>query len=331
MNDFASARPSGQPALPLIRSADSYPVLDAETQSFLDHAAEAAFPAEWLPDPVEGDGTHATPIEEAVLQANAAGPAFTIRVVRPRQALSVPSPAVLYLPGARASGGSGAQRCQCVAHRIATDARATVVIVDYTPAPAVRFSTQNAQALAALAYLHDHARAWNVDEHALVVAGDGTGGNLAASVALLAKVRRGPRIALQILLCPILSADATTASATTYADGPGLTAEVLRRLMDTHVSAEGVDDELAMPLDANYTDLEDLPPALIVTAESDVARDGGEAYARKLMLAGVRVSAVRCLGTIHDFTVLDGLAETPPTDAALRLVCGAVSATRRGY
>jgi acetyl esterase len=60
-----------------------------------------------------------------------------------------------------------------------------------------------------------------------------------------------------------------------------------------------------------------LPPATIITAEADVVRDEGEAYASKLREAGVQVTAVRYLGTIHDFILLDALRDTGAARAAI--------------
>ena len=80
----------------------------------------------------------------------------------------------------------------------------------------------------------------------------------------------------------------------------------------------------ASPLRASLEQLKGLPPTLIITAEADVLRDEGEAYARKLSDAGVRVTSVRYNGTIHDFVMLNALADTPATRAAIAQAVGAL-------
>jgi acetyl esterase len=83
-----------------------------------------------------------------------------------------------------------------------------------------------------------------------------------------------------------------------------------------------VTDPLASPLLASPEQLRGQPPALIVTAEFDLVRDEGEAYARKLMDAGVTVTAARYLGTIHAFMSLNPLKDTPMARAAAVQTCG---------
>ena len=75
----------------------------------------------------------------------------------------------------------------------------------------------------------------------------------------------------------------------------------------------------AAPLLATPKQLDGLPPALVIVDENDVLRDEGEAYARKLMQAGVDVTAVRFLATHHDFVMLNALANTPASRAAIQL------------
>ncbi len=63
--------------------------------------------------------------------------------------------------------------------------------------------------------------------------------------------------------------------------------------------------------------LKGLPPAVIHVAENDVLRDEGEAYARKLDLAGVSVSTVRFEGLIHDYGMLNPLSHIPNVRSAV--------------
>ena len=72
--------------------------------------------------------------------------------------------------------------------------------------------------------------------------------------------------------------------------------------------------------------MRNLPDAVIIVAEFDVLRDEGEAYARKLCDAGVRVTSVRYNATMHDFIVLNALADTPATRGALAQAIGALRA-----
>ncbi|MFF3577057.1 alpha/beta hydrolase fold domain-containing protein [Streptomyces mirabilis] len=68
---------------------------------------------------------------------------------------------------------------------------------------------------------------------------------------------------------------------------------------------------------ANLNQLKDLPKALVITDEADVLRDEGEAYAAKLRAAGNDITTVRHSGTIHDFAMLNALADTNAAKAAV--------------
>jgi acetyl esterase len=75
----------------------------------------------------------------------------------------------------------------------------------------------------------------------------------------------------------------------------------------------------ASPLRATKDQLTGLPPALVITGDADVLRDEGEAYASKLREAGVSVTAVRFEGMIHDFVMLNALANTQAAHGAMVL------------
>jgi acetyl esterase len=87
---------------------------------------------------------------------------------------------------------------------------------------------------------------------------------------------------------------------------------------------------LASPLRATLSELSGLPPALVITDEADVLRDEGEAYGRRLREAGVDVTAVRYEGVFHDFMMLDALADTNATRAAIAQTARALRSALAG-
>src|SRR2546425_7858560 len=104
------------------------------------------------------------------------------------------------------------------------------------------------------------------------------------------------------------------------ADGYWLTREAMQWFWDSYVPAPERHEFTVSPLRASLAQLRGLPPALILTCENDVVRDEGEAYAHKLMAAGVPVRATRYLGAIHDLALLNPITGTLPARAALAQV-----------
>lgn len=183
--------------------------------------------------------------------------------------------------------------------QLAKHSGAVVIAVDYRRAPEHPFPAAFDDALAALGHVAQHASALGIDPARLAVAGDSAGGNLAAAVTLKARDSGGPAIAFQCLLYPVLDHACDTESYRRYASDHGLTAAKMHFFWRSYLAGANGDDPFASPLRAK--ELGGLPPAHIVTAEYDVLRDEGEAYARRLRAAGVRAEAERCAGMIHGF------------------------------
>jgi acetyl esterase len=200
------------------------------------------------------------------------------------------------------------------------------VFVSFTPAPEAQFPVPIEQAYAATAYVAEHGRELDLDSTRLALAGDSAGGNMTAAVTLLAKERKAPEIRYQVLFYPTTDTNFDTASYLEFANGPWNTRPAMVWLWDAYAPKASDRTKItASPLRATTEQLAGLPPALIIPVENDVLRDEGEAYARKLIAAGVEVTALRALATVHDFVMLNPLAATPATRAAIRLAAQKLS------
>jgi len=195
---------------------------------------------------------------------------------------------------------------------------AAAVFVNYTPSPEARYPVAINEAYAATRWVAEHGGDIGVDGKRLAVVGNSVGGNMAAVVALMAKSKGSPVIRSQVLLWPVTHADLENASYDEFAAGHFLTKGMMKWFWDSYTTdAAQRQDILASPLLATTEQLKGLPPALVQTAEKDVLRDEGEAYARKLDAAGVEVTATRYTGMIHDFGLLNALSQVPATRSAL--------------
>ncbi|SRR5579883_397394 len=253
--------------------------------------------------------------EDCTINAGRGGE-VALRIVRPRD-LPGPLPVVLYLHGGGWVMGDKDTHDRLV-REIATGARATVVFVDYLRSPEARYPVALEQAYAATRWVATNGASITVDPSRLALVGDSVGGNMAAAITLLARERGGPRIAFQVLFYPVTDARFDTASYEQFAEGPWLTRRAMQWFWDNYAPDRAVRHQpTASPLRAPLAQLEGLPPALIITDECDVLRDEGEAYAYRLLAAGVPVTATRYLGAIHDFVLLNPISQSLPTRAAL--------------
>jgi acetyl esterase len=243
--------------------------------------------------------------------------ALRLRTIRPNSA-RVSSPVTMYFHGGGWVMGDATTHDRLM-RELAVGADATVVFVDYDRAPEHRYPVAIEQAYAATQYVSEHSEEFGVDATRLAVAGESSGGNMATVVSLLAKERSGPDIAGQLLFYPATDADFETDSYKQFADGPWLTRRAMQWFWDQYLPDNSKRNEPhASPLLASLDQLSGMPRTLIITTENDVLRDEGEAYGRKLIEAGVEVVTTRYNATIHDFMLLNALADSAPTRAALK-------------
>lgn len=203
-------------------------------------------------------------------------------------------------------------------HDLVVESGAAAVFVNYTPSPEAQYPVAINQAYAATKWVAENGHEIGVDGKRLAVAGNSVGGNMATVVALMAKEKNGPEIKLQVLFWPVTEANFETESYNQFATGRFLTKSLMMWFWDNYTTDPNERKEIyASPLLATTEQLKGLPPALIQTAENDVLRDEGEAYARKLDEAGVKVTVTRYNGMIHDWGLLNAISTVPGTKSAL--------------
>ncbi|HEY9647462.1 MAG TPA: alpha/beta hydrolase [Chroococcidiopsis sp.] len=186
------------------------------------------------------------------------------------------------------------------------------VFINYTRTPDAQYPQAINEIYAATKWVAEHGAEIGVDGKNMAVVGNSVGGNMTAVTTLMAKASGGPKIKLQILMWPIVDANFETESYQQFGEKRFLTTPLMKWMYDMYIAdPEKRKDIYASPLHATVEQLKGLPPALIQVAESDILRDEGEAYGRKLDEAGVPVTTVRYNGMIHDFGLLNGLAEIP--------------------
>ncbi|WP_225845776.1 alpha/beta hydrolase [Streptomyces sp. HPF1205] len=273
-------------------------------------------------------GTPGKPEVDENWVAVSGGPkgSVAVRIVRPRKA--GPLPAVLYVHGPGWVLGSARTHDRLV-RELAVGAQAALVFPEYSLSPEARYPVALEECHTVARWLMRQGADHGIDPARLAVAGDSAGGNISAALTLLAKERGDVSFVQQVLFCPVTDAGFGTGSYHQFAEGYLLRRDTMRWFWDQYAPDEAQRAEItASPLRAAVRQLTALPPALVITAEADVLRDEGEAYAAKLRAAGVPVTAIRFGGTIHDFVVLNALSSTQAARAAL---AQAVAALRQAF
>jgi acetyl esterase len=218
------------------------------------------------------------------------GGPLPVRVYTPAPAVNTTSGGIVYF-----HGGAGVF-CSVKTHdglcrMLANSSGCRVVSVEYRLAPEHPFPAAVEDSYFATRWTAEHAGELGIDPARLAVAGDSAGATLATVVCRLANERGGPNLALQLLFCPVTDLASESASRIALATGYFIERTTLQWAMDVYCPP-GVDREDARISPLRAADLSGLPPAHIHTAEFDPMRDEGNAYAHRLVKAGVKVHFV---------------------------------------
>ena len=253
-----------------------------------------------------------------------------VRIVKP-VGTSGPLPVVLFIHGAGWVFGDTLTHDRLI-RELATGVGAAVVFPGYRRSPEARYPSAIEECYTVAKWIVDSGTEHGLDGTQLAVAGDSVGGNIAAALTLLAKQRSGPAFAAQVLFYPVTNAAFDTGSYRKFAEGYHLRRDAMIWYWDQYSTEAQRAEITASPLRATTEQLTGLPPALVITAEADVLRDEGEAYANKMRTAGVPVTLQRYRATIHDFVMVDAMADSNAAKAAtaqsIQFLTDAISRTQ---
>jgi acetyl esterase/lipase len=295
------------------------PRLSREVKAFLKVLNSGGVPLETLPplearqvlvDAQASVKVDLSGIDESEKTITADGYSIKLNIVRP-EGVKGTLPVFMFIHGGGWVLGDYPTHKRMVRDLVVLSGFAAV-FVNYTPTPDAQYPQAINEIYAATKWVAEHGEEIDVDGKNLAIVGNSVGGNMTTVTTLMAKAKGGPHIKLQILMWPIVDASFETDSYHQFGEKRFLTTPLMKWMYDLYTTDPEQRKEIyASPLQATIEQLKGLPPALIQVAESDILRDGGEAYGRKLDEAGVTVTTVRYNGMIHDFGLLNGLAEVP--------------------
>jgi acetyl esterase len=202
---------------------------------------------------------------------------------------------------------------------LVVESRAAAVFVNYTPSPEAHYPQSINEIYAATKWVAGHGKEIGVDGSKLAVVGNSVGGNMTGVTGLMAKEQKGPEIKCLVMMWPVTDASFSEKSYELYGAERFLTTPLMKWMWDQYTTDLEARKEIhASLLNATTEQLKGLPPMLIQVAENDILRDEGEAFGRKLAEAGVIATTVRYNGMIHDWGMLNGLADEPATRSLIR-------------
>lgn len=196
---------------------------------------------------------------------------------------------------------------------LAARTNSLVVFPEYSRSPEAKYPVAIEQCYFVLSNLWRilETRYPEIRHDTLTVAGDSVGGNMAIAMALMTKMRNGPKIHKQLLYYPVTNACFDTPSYHQFRDNYYLYRAGMQWFWQQYTTCAADRNQItASPLLASMDLLKVLPETMIINGQADVLRSEGETFGEKLRCAGVEVTALRVQGIIHDFVMLNSLDQT---------------------
>jgi len=290
------------------------PPFDPEVQAVLDELAKSPQPPltretlpregsdRMFPDNDSVIAGRAIDWEDRVIPGPAGGPDVEITIFRPRGREDETLPGFVNIHGGGMIVGHRSWETARVVD-IVDQHRVVAVNVEYRLAPEDPFPAGVEDCYAAFVWTHENAASLGIDPERIVVGGGSAGGGLTAAVALMARDRRGPAMAGQLLLCPMIDNTNTTVSSFQY-DGIG----TWQREMNLLAWSCVLGDDLAFSVDApayaaasRAADVSGLPPAYIEVGEAEAFRDEDTEYALRIWATGGQAELHVWGGGAHGF------------------------------
>jgi len=179
------------------------------------------------------------------------------------------------------------------------------VSVEYRLAPEFPDPYPVEDCYAALVWTAEHAAELGIDPDRLVIAGGSAGGGLAAGTTLLARDRKGPKLAGQVLIYPMID-DRNATVSSHQIDGVGVWDRTSNETGWDALLGErrGTDAVSIYAAPSRATDLSGLPPAFIDVGSAEVFRDEDVAYASTIWACGGVAELHVWPGGFHGFDLM---------------------------
>lgn len=248
-------------------------------------------------------------------------PEIPVRIYTPDRC-TPDSPAYLsFHGGGFILGDLDTEHARCL--KMSIDGDAVVVSVDYRLAPENPYPAGVEDCYAALQWVAGEATMLGIDRNKIVIGGSSAGGALAAAVALMARDKSGPPIAMQMLFYPVIDDRGATESMRAGHDALVWNSRHVRDMWGHYIGPDRTEvSSYAAP--GRAAALANLPPAYVITCEHDPLRDEGLDYAIRMLQAGVPVELHNYAGTVHGFDLL-----IPSAKVSTRAFEDCVAAFRR--